>query len=152
MTQPKRLVTRQHAHICGLADDETTNPNEAGIRPCIAPSEIDEALLIRKLHTKVVAILVDQFAGGDGTVTKDFVYRLIRLHLTVLKPYLRPREAEQSPKTITIHIEGGLFQDVTGIPPGYGVHIHDHDEGDTSHPSWNAEKGCFVTVYGGDGV
>jgi hypothetical protein len=55
-------------------------------------------------------------------------------------------------KTITVHLEGGLVQDVTGIPAGYEVHVHDHDEGDTSHPSWDEEKRCFVTVYGGDGA
>ena len=54
--------------------------------------------------------------------------------------------------TITIHLEGGLVQDVTGIPPGVEVRVEDHDEGDTSHPSWDAEKGCFVTVYGGEDV
>ena len=54
--------------------------------------------------------------------------------------------------TITIHVEGGMVQHVTGIPAGYEVRVEDRDEGDTSHPSWDAEKGCFVTVYGGDGV
>ena len=53
-------------------------------------------------------------------------------------------------KTITIHLDGGLVQDVTGIPPGYEVHVHDHDEGDRSHPSWDEGKECFVTVYGGE--
>ena len=55
-------------------------------------------------------------------------------------------------KTITIHLEGGLVQDVTGIPPGVEVRVEDYDEGDTSHPSWDEEKGCFVTVYGGEGA
>jgi hypothetical protein len=55
-----------------------------------------------------------------------------------------------SPKTITVHVEGGMVQDVTGIPTGYEVRVEDRDEGDTSHPSWDGEKGCFVTVYGGD--
>ncbi|HEX3747681.1 MAG TPA: hypothetical protein VHW09_27285 [Bryobacteraceae bacterium] len=57
-----------------------------------------------------------------------------------------------SQKTITVHVEGGLVQDVTGIPPGVEVRVEDYDEGDRSHPLWDAEKGCFVTVYGGDGV
>jgi len=56
-------------------------------------------------------------------------------------------------QTITIHVEGGLVQDVTGIPAGYEVRVEDRGTvGDTSHPSWDAEKGFFVTVYGGDGV
>jgi hypothetical protein len=55
-------------------------------------------------------------------------------------------------KTITVHLEGGLVHDVTGIPAGYEVRVEDHDEGDTSHPSWDAEKGCFVTVFGGEGA
>ena len=54
---------------------------------------------------------------------------------------------------ITIHVEGGLVQDVTGIPAGVEVRVEDRDgDGDTSHSSWDEEKGCFVTAYGGDGV
>lgn len=60
---------------------------------------------------------------------------------------------DETPKTtITVMIEGGLVQAVTGIPAGFEVHIEDCDEGDTSHPSWDAEKACFVTVYEGDGM
>jgi hypothetical protein len=55
----------------------------------------------------------------------------------------------QPSKIITIHLEGGLIQDVTGVPQGYELHVEDHDEGDTSHPSWDAEKQCFVTIYEG---
>lgn len=57
------------------------------------------------------------------------------------------------PKPITVHVEGRLVQDVTGIPAGYEVRVEDRDDdGDTSHPSWDEEKGCFVAVYGGDEV
>ena len=55
-------------------------------------------------------------------------------------------------KTITLHIEGGLVQDVTGIPAGYEVHVHDFDDGGRSHPSWDEEKKCFVQIYGGEEV
>jgi hypothetical protein len=49
------------------------------------------------------------------------------------------------PRIITVIIEGGIVQDVTGILTGYEL----HDEGDESHPSWDAEKECFVTIYEG---
>lgn len=55
-------------------------------------------------------------------------------------------------RAITIHLEGGLVQDVTGIPPGVEVHVADYDRHDETHPSWNSEYECHVTVYGGDGV
>jgi hypothetical protein len=56
-------------------------------------------------------------------------------------------------RTITVHIEGGLVQDVTGIQAGVEVRVEDRDkDGDTSHPSWDEERQCFVTVYGGEGV
>jgi len=55
----------------------------------------------------------------------------------------------QPPKIITVTIQGGLVQDVTGVPKGYELHVEDHDEGDESHPAWNAEKECFVTIYEG---
>jgi hypothetical protein len=50
-------------------------------------------------------------------------------------------------KIITIRVEGGLVQEVTGIPAGYEVHVQDYDDGDESHPAWNADKGCFVEIY-----
>jgi hypothetical protein len=56
----------------------------------------------------------------------------------------------QSPaKIITITLEGGLVQDVIGLPASYELHVEDHDEGDTSHPSWDEERKCFVTIYEG---
>ena len=61
-------------------------------------------------------------------------------------------EAHMDKNIITVRIEDGLVQDVTGIPLGYEVHIHDHDWNDSTHPAWDAEKGCFVTMYGGEGV
>jgi hypothetical protein len=54
-----------------------------------------------------------------------------------------------TPKIITIRVEGGLVQDVSGVPAGYELHVEDYDEGDESHPAWNPGKSCFVTIYGG---
>ena len=54
-------------------------------------------------------------------------------------------------KIITVTIEGGLVQDVAGVPAGFELRIEDHDGDDTSHPAWDEQKECFVTVYdGGD--
>jgi hypothetical protein len=55
----------------------------------------------------------------------------------------------QPRKIITVRVEGGLVQDVTGVPEGYELHIEDYDYGDDSNPNWNAEKECFVTIYEG---
>jgi hypothetical protein len=55
-------------------------------------------------------------------------------------------------RTITVIVEGGLVQDVTGIPAGYELQVEDYDHADDSQPSWNAEKECFVTVYKGGAV
>ena len=52
-------------------------------------------------------------------------------------------------KIITVTVEGGLVQDVTGVPEGYELHVEDYDADDTSHPSWNVEKQCGVTIYDG---
>jgi hypothetical protein len=52
-------------------------------------------------------------------------------------------------KVITVTIEGGTVQDVTGVPKGYELHVEDRDDGDESHPSWDAEKECFVSIYEG---
>ncbi len=65
------------------------------------------------------------------------------------KHFLIPRRAAEK-RTIKVHVEGGLVQDVDQrIPAGYEVRVEDRDDGDTSHPSWDAEKGCFVMVYEG---
>jgi hypothetical protein len=50
---------------------------------------------------------------------------------------------------ITIEILGGLVQDVFGLPEDCELHVYDYDEGDSSHPSWHAEKECFVTIFEG---
>jgi hypothetical protein len=53
------------------------------------------------------------------------------------------------PAAITIHIEGGMVQDVSGIPQGQELHVEDHDIHDEEHPQWDAEKECIVTIYKG---
>jgi hypothetical protein len=53
---------------------------------------------------------------------------------------------------ITITVEGGLVQDVTGIPYGTEVHVEDYDDGDDSHPTWDADKECHVTIYEGGAI
>jgi hypothetical protein len=58
--------------------------------------------------------------------------------------------AAELPRIITVTIEGGLVQDVTGVPHGYELHVEDHDEGDETQPQWNADKECFITIYEGD--
>ena len=53
------------------------------------------------------------------------------------------------PKTITIRVEGGMVTDVDGIPAGCEVRVEDYDHADDSHPGWDSERECDVTVYGG---
>ena len=52
-------------------------------------------------------------------------------------------------KIITVRVEGGMVADVDGVPAGYELRVEDYDHADDSHPAWNAEKECFVTVYDG---
>ena len=51
------------------------------------------------------------------------------------------------PRIITVRVEGGLVQEVSGVPEGYELRVEDYDQGDTDHASWNPEKRCFVTIY-----
>jgi len=52
-------------------------------------------------------------------------------------------------KIIVVHLEGGMVQDVSGVPAGYELHVEDYDVGDDTQSQWNAEKQCFLTVYEG---
>lgn len=64
-----------------------------------------------------------------------------------------PGNMPQAPaKTITIHVEGGMVQDVTGIPPGVEVRVEDYDHSDDTQPTWDAGKECAVTTYQGSAV
>jgi hypothetical protein len=62
---------------------------------------------------------------------------------------MKSGEAHLDKNIITVRVEGGLVQDVTGVPAGYELRVEDYDGDDTSHPSWDAEKECFVTIYEG---
>jgi hypothetical protein len=53
---------------------------------------------------------------------------------------------------ITVRVEGGLVQDVIGVPHGTEVHVEDYDDGDDSHPTWDADKECHVTIYEGAAI
>lgn len=53
---------------------------------------------------------------------------------------------------ITVHVEGGLVQDVKGIPAGYEVRVEDYDVHNPGDDSWDAEKECVVTVFEGPAV
>lgn len=55
-------------------------------------------------------------------------------------------------KIITIHLEGGIVQEINGVPAGYELHVEDHDIHDPEHPQWDKEKECIVTVYKGGGA
>jgi hypothetical protein len=63
---------------------------------------------------------------------------------------VREAQGNGPPKTITVHVEGGMVQDVTGIPAGCEVRVEDYDHSDDTQPTWDQEKQCHVTVYGGD--
>jgi hypothetical protein len=54
-----------------------------------------------------------------------------------------------NPTIITIKIKRGLMQEVTAIPEGHKLRVEDYDGDDISHPEWDAEKECLVTVYDG---
>jgi len=56
------------------------------------------------------------------------------------------------PAVITIQIHRGLMTDISGLPPGYALHVEDYDVDDTEHPDWNAEEECTITVYEADTV
>jgi len=61
-------------------------------------------------------------------------------------------ESERPVNVITIQIHRGLMTDVSGLSAGFELHVEDYDADDTSHPEWNAEKECAVTVYEGDTI
>jgi hypothetical protein len=51
--------------------------------------------------------------------------------------------------TITVTVQGGMVQEVAGIPPGWKIRVEDYDHPDDTQPTWDAEKQCFVTLYEG---
>jgi len=52
-------------------------------------------------------------------------------------------------ETVTLIVEGGIVQDVQGIPPGLTVEVRDYDvEPDEDHPSIETEEdGTLVAVH-----
>jgi len=83
---------------------------------------------------------------GKNADEQQIIDFLIAAGFKDLTRYDGPKPAKP---VITVTIEGGLVQEVTGIPNGYELHVEDHDEGDETQPQYDPEKGCFVTVYEG---
>jgi len=108
---------------------------------------ISEADLIRKIDDHVSEVITQTGVkkGAIGSL-------IMSAALDVIRPYLRLSPTDTGTKTITIHVEGGLIQDVTGIPAGYEVRVEDYDHADDTQPTWDAEKQCHVTVYGEEGA
>jgi hypothetical protein len=84
---------------------------------------------------------------GKNATEQEIADFLLNAGFKDLTKYEGPRP--QLP-TITVSLEGGIVQDVTGVPKGYELHVEDHDEGETSHPSWDEDKKCFVTIFDGE--
>jgi hypothetical protein len=108
---------------------------------------------LRLAESRLASFYRIQFAQGVSKIAdgpEDWVLKIIR---DALPASGEPGEQAEFPaKTITIHIEGGLVQDVTGIPTGCEVRVEDYDHPDDTQPTWDAKKECHVTVYEGDGV
>jgi hypothetical protein len=113
---------------------------------------------LRKVNAEMVRALELHHAShvafehGDDVESKKQYALAVEATRSIVRESNGVVKSQTSSKTIVVHVEGGLVQDVIGIPAGCEVRVEDHDEGDTSHPSWDAEKECFVTVYGGEGV
>lgn len=99
--------------------------------------------------------LVDTLTDAlDATVTqmeqcakmfRDDVEYMDALRLA--RKALKAKRGEPVKQVIVVDVEGGLVQNVSGVPFGVKVEIVDHDEGDTSHPSYDEEREAFVSVY-----
>jgi hypothetical protein len=113
---------------------------------------------LRKANAAMAAAIRNMIDAGDGLIaaidgstdqfepdTAAFSAAVSAAEKTLSEPATQPAGS----KTITVTVEGGLVQDVTGIPEGYELHVEDHDDSDTSHPSWDPEKKCFVAIYVG---
>ena len=93
------------------------------------------------------------YTNEDGTETyapADAKWRLEIAGIMSGRMVAGGAEAGLREKIITVHVEGGLVQDVTGVPDGYQLRVEDYDTDDPSHPSWDAQKQCGVTTYDGD--
>ena len=92
---------------------------------------------------------VESWANGGDPESPLFNFKENVRSVKRFQDHARPTTS-QSRKIITVTIEGGIVQDVTGVPSGYELHVEDHDDGDTSHPSWNEGKQCFITIFDGE--
>ena len=107
--------------------------------------------MMRAALQKLIAKADDLLAAIDGT-TGQFESEVAALSSAASEA---ERLLEQgghsvgSPTAITVHIEGGMVQGVSGIPTGYALHVQDHDIHDEEHPQWDPEKECIVTAYEG---
>jgi hypothetical protein len=114
---------------------------------------------LRKSNADMAAAIRNMIDAGDGLIaaidgsTDQFATETAAFSAAVSAAEKTLPDAvseSAAPKIITVTVEGGLVQDVTGVPKGYELHVEDHDEGDTSHPSWDEEKKCFVTIFDGE--
>jgi hypothetical protein len=109
-----------------------------------------ENALMRSVLQKLIAKADDIIAAIDGT-TNQFEPETAALSAATSEAerVLANGHPFAQNATISIHIEGGMVQHVSGVPMGYGLHVEDHDLHDEEHPQWDAEKECIVTVYEG---
>jgi len=109
--------------------------------------------LIRIALQRLISKADDIISAIDGT-TDQFEPETAALSSATSEAQRLLSESEngrpESSKTIALRIEGGLVADVTGIPAGYELRVEDYDVQDPGDDSWDAEKECAVTVYGGD--
>jgi hypothetical protein len=110
-------------------------------------------VLIRIALQRLISKADDIISAIDGT-TDQFEPETAALSSATSEAQRLLSESEngrpESSKTIALRIEGGLVADVTGIPAGYELRVEDYDVQDPGDDSWDAEKECAVTDYGGD--
>jgi hypothetical protein len=110
-----------------------------------------ENALMRTALQKLIAKADDIIAAIDGT-TGQFEPEVAALGSATSEAERLLKHhscSAEGPKPITVHIEGGMVQDVSDVPNGYELHVEDHDIHDEEHPQWDAEKECIVTVHEG---
>jgi hypothetical protein len=100
---------------------------------------------LRRSNARMLAVLKDMRAELQTLFDEDYDYMEIDAAIAHAE-----RIATSAPtRTITVRVEGGMVADVDGVPAGYELRVEDFDHADDSHPAWNAEKECFVTIYDG---
>ena len=53
-----------------------------------------------------------------------------------------------APKTITVTVSGGVVQDVSGIPAGTSVHVHDYDTDGQDETNCKTDDGGDIYFLG----